>query len=103
MDSAVGCGYDLLVMSPKILSDILQRHGAGVREGENLRFDKNTDVTVFASLGHETLTVARVVEMTLSTDALVLTTSRNERYILFYDDVRGIRFAPLKESKAAFL
>jgi hypothetical protein len=90
-------------MSPKILSDILQRHGAGVREGDNMRFDKNTDVTVFASLGNETLTVARVVEMTLAPDALVLTTNRHERYILFYDDVRGVRFAPLKETKAAFL
>lgn len=68
-----------------------------------MRFEKNTDVTVFASLGHETLTVARVVEVALTPDALVLTTARQERYVLFYDDVRGIRFAPLKESKPAFM
>lgn len=68
-----------------------------------MRFDKNTDVTVFASLGQEALTVARVVEMTIAADALVITTVRQERYVLFYEDVRGIRFAPLKESKPAFL
>jgi hypothetical protein len=103
VDPEVGCGYDLPVMSPKVLSDILQRYGAGVREGESMRFDKNTDVTVFASLGQEALTVARVVEMTIAADALVITTVRQERYVLFYEDVRGIRFAPLKENKPAFL
>lgn len=90
-------------MSPKVLSDILQRYGSGVREGDSIRFDKNTDVTVFASLGHEALTVARVVEMTIAAEALVITTIRQERYVLFYEDVRGIRFAPLKESKPAFM
>jgi hypothetical protein len=89
-------------MSPKVLSDILQRYGAGVREGDVVRFDKNTDVTVFASLGQETLTVGRVVEMETAADALVLTTIRQERYVLFYEDVRGVRFAPLKESKPSF-
>ena len=103
VDSAVGCAYDLPVMSPKVLSDILQRYGSGVREGDSVRFDKHTDVTLFASLGHETLTVSRVVEMTIAADALVITTAKQERYVLFYEDVRGIRFAPLKESKAAFL
>jgi hypothetical protein len=90
-------------MSPKVLSDILQRYGGGVREGESMRFDKHNDVTVFASLGSEALTVGRVVEMTIAADALVLTTVRQERYVLFYEDVRGIRFAPLKEKKPAFL
>jgi hypothetical protein len=90
-------------MSPKVLSDILQRYGAGTRDGDNMRFDKNTDVTVFASLGQEALTVGRVVEMTIAAEALVITTTRQERYVLFYEDVRGIRFAPLKETKAAFL
>lgn len=90
-------------MSPKVLSDILLRYGAGVREGDNVRFEKNTDVTVFASLGAEALTISRVVEMVTAADALVLTTARNERYVLFYEDVRGVRFAPLKETRPAFM
>lgn len=68
-----------------------------------MRFNPSTDVTVFASLGNEALTIARVVEMTTEADAVVLTTHRNERYVLFYEDVRGVRFAPLKESKPAFM
>ncbi|WP_428264052.1 hypothetical protein [Haliangium sp.] len=88
-------------MTPKVLSEILSRYGAGVREGDAIHFDKDTQVTVFASLGHDALTIDRVVELVSESELVVVTTARKERYVLFYEDIRGVRLIPAGETKKA--
>ncbi len=90
-------------MTPKVLADILSRHAGGVRDGDALRFEKNTRVTVFVSLGQEALTVDQVVEVVTEDDIVVFRTQREERYVVFYEDIRGVRLAPSRDKRAAFV
>ncbi|ACY16179.1 hypothetical protein [Haliangium ochraceum] len=90
-------------MMPNVLFDILTRHSAGTRDGDNtLRVDENMELTVFASFGSETLSIQRVVEVVAEKDTMVLATKRDERFILLHDDVRGVRVAPIKDGRLAF-
>lgn len=103
VDRAGRAAYDLLTMTSKVLSDVLTRHGKGAQEGQIVRLQQDTEVTVFASIGQECLAIERVAEFNLEHEVVVLTTRRSEHYVLAYEDVRSIRFASASGSKPAFL
>lgn len=103
VDRAGGAAYDFRTMTSKVLSDVLTRHGKGVQEGQIVRLEHDAEVTVFATIGQETLAIERVAELNLEHEVVVVTTRRSEHYVLAYEDVRSIRFASSSSSKPAFL
>lgn len=77
-------------MTSKVFIDVLQNVG-GVREGDTIRVDGDADITLFVSLGIQTLTIDRIAEVECRDDILIASTRKNDRYVLAYEDVRAVR------------
>lgn len=80
-------------MTSKVLAEILTEHGGFGRDGDRFRAADGVDGTVFASLGHQSSIIERVSEVALHSDYLVITTRRNETFVILCEDVRALRFA----------
>lgn len=88
-------------MTSKVLADILDRHGKCDRDGNLFSIPAKTNATIYASFGGDPLIIERVSTIDLDAEVCAVTTSRNDRYILVYEDVRALRFAVVKDSKIA--
>ena len=81
-------------MTQKVLTDVLMKYGPAEREGDEVRLGKDAEASVFVSVGDETLTLQRVGAVELHHDYLVISTRRDEHYVMAYEDVRVVRFGP---------
>ena len=79
-------------MTQKVLADVLMKYGRADRQDDLLRLASDTTVSLFVSVGEETLNIHRVNALELLHDVLVIHTSRQERYVVVYEDVRAIHF-----------
>lgn len=79
-------------MTSKVLSEILTKYSNAEREGDLLHLGRAVDVSLYVVLGYETLTIDRVTTVEFSHEVLIATTSRAERFIFAYEDVRGVRY-----------
>lgn len=79
-------------MLPKVLHEILERHLECTREGEaTFEIPEGANVTVFASAGQEALVIDRVRQILLADQVVMVSTSRDERYLLPYEELRAVR------------
>lgn len=83
-------------MTSKVFIDVLQSVG-GIREGDTIRVDSDADITLFVSLGTQTLTIDRVAEVECRDDILIASTRKNDRYVLAYEDVRAVRIGAVRK------
>ncbi len=93
--------YDGLTMTSKVLAGIVTDQGGCKSDGQRYLVPGGVDASVYCALGMETLTVDRVSEFQLEPEVLVLITGRAEKYVLAYEDVRGLRFSG-QEGSAGF-
>lgn len=68
-----------------------------------MRLGQDYEVTLYASIGQESLAIDRVTEIELDHEVAIVATRRHERYVLAYEDVRAIRVVPDQASKPAFI
>ncbi len=85
-------------MTPKVLAGILTDQGGCESDGERYFVPSGVDVSVYCAMGMETLTVDRVGELQLESEIAVLVTARAEKYVLAYEDIRGLRFSGKERS-----
>lgn len=79
-------------MTSKVLIDVLE-NANGTREGDLINIDKDANITLFASIGNQTLTIDRVAAVDCRSDVVIATTGKNDKFVLAYEDVRAIRIA----------
>jgi hypothetical protein len=87
-------------MTSKVLADILTRHGKCERDGNLYCIPAKTDATVYASFGSDVLIIERVSTVDLDAEVCSVTTTRNDHFVLVYEDVRALRFADAKGNVA---
>jgi hypothetical protein len=78
-------------MTHKALSEILTKYGDARQTGARVELPPSLEVTFYAALGEEGLIIDRVRSVDLEAEYLVATTSRTERFIVLYEDVRAVR------------
>lgn len=81
-------------MTSKNLIEVLVHQGGGVRDGDQVRLSRESDTTMFVSLGNEALTIERVTQLELRGDMVIATTHRNEQYVVAFEDIRALRIGP---------
>src|SRR5690606_22806782 len=94
--------YDRPIMTSKVLSEIFIKHGSGAREGDAVRLTRDADASLFVTMGSETLTINRVTMVEFTPEVLIATTHRHERFIIAYEDVRGVRFGKSEPGQAGY-
>lgn len=50
------------------------------------------EATFYTALGEESLVIDKIRSVELEQEFLVATTTRNERFVVLYEDVRAVRF-----------
>jgi hypothetical protein len=89
-------------MTHKALADILGKHGGGTVKGGRVDLSSSPDVTLFATLGDESLVVEKVRQVDFDDEFLIAVTARNDRYVLVYEDVRAVRLGAAGPSGAGY-
>jgi hypothetical protein len=84
--------YDPGTMTSKVLAQILTDYGNCKREDDRYLVPADVEASVYISIGIDGLTVDRVSSFVLETDAVALLTTRGERFVFTFDDLRGVRF-----------
>lgn len=77
-------------MTSKVLIDVLT-DANGSREGDVISMDKDSDITLFASVGNHTLTVDRIASVECKSDVLFAKNRKGDCFVLAYEDVRAVR------------
>ena len=68
------------------------------KDGKRLIVADGVSASLYASVGLEALVIDRVSSIVLEGDAVLITTRRDERYLLAYEDVRAARIARSERS-----
>jgi hypothetical protein len=79
-------------MTSKVLAAILTQHGKCKQEGSRYLLPSEVGASVYIAIGSEALTVDNVNELVLEPDVVIAVTSRSERYVMTYEDIRALRF-----------
>ncbi|HTE53646.1 MAG TPA: hypothetical protein VK698_22480 [Kofleriaceae bacterium] len=79
-------------MTHKALAEILTKYADGRQTGARIEIPPSLDTTLFVAFGDEGLVVDRVRAIELGAEFAVASTSRGDRYIFLYEDVRAVRF-----------
>lgn len=77
-------------MTQEAIKDILATHGHAEAVDNQLEIAGDFEVSLIAVLGQENLLIDRIRSVQLGKDYMVAST-RRERYILAYEDVRAVR------------
>ena len=85
-------------MTHQALAKIVARHGAATQTENRLELPATAELTLFVALADEALLVERVRTMELEDEYVVAHTSRGERFVVLYGDVRAVRFASSQAS-----
>jgi len=80
-------------MTHKALSEILTKYADARQSGQRVDIPPRVEATFYAALGEESLVIDKVRSVELETEFLVATTTRNERFVVLYEDVRAVRFS----------
>jgi hypothetical protein len=88
-------------MTPRALADILHSQG-GASTGARAELPAGAELTLFAALADEPLVLERVKLVELEAEYLVAHTAKQERFVLLYEDVRALRFAPRSAAGAGY-
>lgn len=94
--------YALGRMTHKALSEILTKYGDARQTGGQVEIPPRSEVTLYAALGEESLVIDRVRSVDLEAEYLVATTSRSERFIVLYEDVRAVRIGASSAGQAGY-
>ncbi|HEU5056790.1 MAG TPA: hypothetical protein VFU21_09690 [Kofleriaceae bacterium] len=78
-------------MTHKALSEILTKYGDARQSGARVEVPPRLEVTFYAALGEESLVIDRIRTVELEAEYVVATTTRSERFIVLYEDVRAVR------------
>lgn len=89
-------------MLSKVLAKILTDHGKCKQDSDRYLVPDETSLTLYASVGDETLTLGKLKEVVLDTD-VVIAISRDARTIVTYEDVRAVRFSGEKKRGAGLV
>ena len=79
-------------MTSKVLTEILTHHGKCKREGDRFLLPADVGASIYAAVGTEALTIDQVNEVALDPEVMVAVTTRGDRYVVAYEDVRAFRF-----------
>ena len=60
------------------------------------------EITFYAALGEESLVIDRIRTVELEAEYLVATTSRTERFVVLYEDVRAVRIGASNAGAAGY-
>ena len=102
MDRASGGAYAPWCMTHKALSEILSKYGDARQTGARMEIPPRVEATFYAALGDEGLVIDKVRSVELETEFLVATTSRNEQFVVLYEDVRAVRFGNSSAGAAGY-
>jgi hypothetical protein len=89
-------------MTHKALSEILTKYGDARQSGTRIEIPPRIEATFYAALGEESLVIDKIRSVELEQEYLVATTTRNERFIVLYEDVRAVRFAAGSSGAAGY-
>lgn len=79
-------------MTHKALEEILTKVGDARQSGARVEIPPSLEATLFAAFAEEGLVIDRVRTVELGGEYAVVGTSRGERYVLLYEDIRAVRF-----------
>jgi hypothetical protein len=79
-------------MTHKALAEILTKYGDGRQSGSRVEIPPATEATLFVTFAQEGLVIDRVRSVELGSEFAVASTTRGDRYVLLYEDVRAVRF-----------
>lgn len=82
-------------MTSKVLIDVLT-NAKGKREGDAIHLDDSADVTLFATLGTQTLTIDKIRVVECGPEVVIATTRKQDRFVLAYEDVRALRIGAVR-------
>ena len=78
-------------MKPETITEILTKQFGAKLEGDAIVVQEGAEITIFASLTGETLSVPRVTRLILDGAMVFAETARGERFALAADDVRALK------------
>lgn len=90
-------------MKSKALGDILTKHGQCTLNGDKIDVPEAASVTLFASIGSESLVVAQVLSIQLLDDLVYATTQKGESYAVLAEDVRAVRFGKIQKKRTGLV
>ncbi len=88
-------------MTSQTLSEILSDHAKAERTGNTITIPTGLDVTIFAAVGDESLTIHQVVSVELKQEAAIIDTKRGEHYALVYADIRLLKYSETSRRSGA--
>ena len=89
-------------MTHKALSEILTKYGDARQTGARVEIPPRLEITFYAALGEESLVIDRIRTVDLEAEYLVATTSRTERFVVLYEDVRAVRIGASNAGAAGY-
>ncbi len=89
-------------MTNKALAEILIKYGDGRQTGARVEIPPSVEATLFVNFAEEGLVIDRVRAVELGTEFAVVGTTRGDRYVLLYEDVRAVRFGHSSGSAAGY-
>jgi hypothetical protein len=89
-------------MTHKALAEILTKYGDGRQVGARVEIPPSVEATLFVSFAQEGLVIDRVRSIELGTDFALASTTRGDRYVLLYEDVRAVRFGHVGSGTAGY-
>ena len=89
-------------MTHKVLEEILTKVGDARQTGSRVEIPPSLETTLFAAFADEGLVIDRVRTVEMGGDYAVVGTSRGERYVLLYEDIRAVRFGQGTGSGAGY-
>ncbi len=78
-------------MKTKALVDVLTSNGNCKHKDGKIEINDDTDVTLYTSLGNETLLVATLTSIVITDDLLIAKTRKGDTYALVAEDLRAVR------------
>jgi hypothetical protein len=88
-------------MTHKALTEILTKYADVRQEGTRAEVPAGVELTLFVAFGDEGLVIDRIRAIELEGQYAVASTSRNDRYVFLYEDIRAVRFGGMNAGNPA--
>ena len=74
-----------------MLTEILTKYADARQSESRVDIPPGLEMTMFATLGEESMIIDRVRAVDLQPEYTVITTARGERFVVLYEDLRAVR------------
>ena len=100
MDRELAREYDELIMKIKSLTQLLLTHGKCTEKDGEYLLEEGKAVTLYASLGQETLMIESVIKLAFNEESMLLaSTEKGDLFVLVAESVHSLKFGRAAEKR----